>query len=260
MARMAKGHGAVVETRELEVGPYRVVLTRKRIKRAYLRVDDAEGPLRVSAPVRMSLDAVRAFVEAQVPWIEQRRALLRAAPPASPRRGHVGADGTVLLWGARRSLAEVAPRVIALLAPYAPSRSRDTDLAAVQDCAVWASIPADVQARVEKLVVAALKDALAAEAQPLVHHYERVMGVSVAEMRYRDMHTRWGTCNVRDHRVWLAVSLAHFSRPCTELIVVHELSHLIETGHGPRFKACMDRFLPDWRDRERLLKHESRGR
>lgn len=240
--RRLRGHGAIVETRELQAGPYRVVLTRKRIKRAYLRVDDAEGPVRVSAPAQMSLEAIRAFVESQAAWIEQRRATLRNAPPASPRRGHVADDGTVLLWGEVLPLCEVAPKASKIL------------LAADQDAG-----PGTSEA-LERCVVAALKAQLAGVAEPLVERYERVMGVTVSELRYRDMHTRWGTCNVRDRRVWLAVSLAHFPRPCTELIVVHELCHLIEMGHGPRFKACMDRYLPDWRAREKLLKEASRGR
>ena len=46
----ARGHGAVLETRTVPVGPYEVLLTRKRIKRAYLRVDDDTGSVRVSAP------------------------------------------------------------------------------------------------------------------------------------------------------------------------------------------------------------------
>lgn len=248
---LAQGHGAVVETRELQVGPYQIVLTRKRIKRAYLRVDDAEGPVRVSAPARVPLAAVRAFVEAQAPWIESRRALLRGAPRASSRRGHVTEDGQVLLWGEAHSITEVAPRVIA------PSKIREAKADSVGE--YWQGLPDDERAALEKRVLAALKSHLAAEAEPLVRHYEPVMGVAVRELRYRDMHTRWGTCNVNAHRVWLALSLAHFPKACTELIVVHELSHLIEAGHGPRFKACMDRFLPDWREHEYLLKQSARG-
>ncbi|MBY0429469.1 MAG: M48 family metallopeptidase, partial [Alphaproteobacteria bacterium] len=32
-----------------------------------------------------------------------------------------------------------------------------------------------------------------------------------------------------------------------EYVLVHELAHFHERGHGPRFKAVMDKFLPDWR-------------
>lgn len=199
-----------------------------------LRIDDAEGPLRISAPMRTALRDIEKFVLGRSVWIEQRRSLLRESAPASPRRGHIGPDATVLLWGETLPLDVVCPRVTALGSPHGTNA--------------------------EDVLKRELRKRLAEVAEPLVKKYESLMGVAVRELRYRDMQTRWGSCNVREHRVWLAVSLAHFPPECTELIVVHELSHLIEPSHGPRFKACMDRYLPGWRAREALLKERARGR
>jgi predicted metal-dependent hydrolase len=36
---------------------------------------------------------------------------------------------------------------------------------------------------------------------------------------------------------------------CLEYIVVHEMTHLVERGHGERFTKLMDGFMPDWRGR-----------
>jgi len=36
-------------------------------------------------------------------------------------------------------------------------------------------------------------------------------------------------------------------------VIVLELVHLLEPSHNARFKALMDRFLPDWRQRKKLL-------
>lgn len=82
------------------------------------------------------------------------------------------------------------------------------------------------------------------------------MGVKAAEWRVRKMKTKWGTCNVRDKRVWLSTELAKKSAEFVEYVVVHELAHLIERGHGPKFKALMDRFCPNWRE----VKVEEDGR
>ena len=38
-----------------------------------------------------------------------------------------------------------------------------------------------------------------------------------------------------------------------ELVVVHELCHILEKNHGPRFYALLARYLPDWRERKQLL-------
>ena len=79
------------------------------------------------------------------------------------------------------------------------------------------------------------------------------MNVTVGEWRIRRMKTRWGSCNIAARRVWFSLELARKPAPCLEYIVVHELTHLLERGHGARFKALMDEFLPDWRERRKLL-------
>ncbi len=234
------GRGSVLGVERVMAGPYEVELTRKQIKRAYLRIDDPDGPVRVSAPASMSLAEVRGFVESHQLWIESRRRILADAIPASPRRGHISSDGTVLLWGTPRPLVEVSPKAAALMAER--------------------SCPQPMRERAEKALARELRAQLDAVARPLLNRHAAQMAVSPSELRYRDMQTRWGTCNVKARRIWLALSLAHFPPECTELIVVHELCHLIEPGHGPRFHACMDRYLPDWREREALLKRSSKGR
>jgi predicted metal-dependent hydrolase len=40
-----------------------------------------------------------------------------------------------------------------------------------------------------------------------------------------------------------------------EYVIVHELTHLLERGHGDRFVALMDGFLPSWRLRRDELNH-----
>jgi hypothetical protein len=46
---------------------------------------------------------------------------------------------------------------------------------------------------------------------------------------------------------------------CLEYIVVHELTHLLERGHGEKFVALMDQFLPDWRARRDELNEAPLG-
>ena len=79
------------------------------------------------------------------------------------------------------------------------------------------------------------------------------MNVVVSEFGVKKMKTRWGTCNIRDRRIWLNLELAKKDPKCLEFIVVHEMVHLLEKHHTKRFYQLMDKFLPDWREREKLL-------
>ena len=60
------------------------------------------------------------------------------------------------------------------------------------------------------------------------------------------MKTKWGSCNPASRAIRLNTDLAKKPPECLEYIVVQELAHLIEPGHGPRFVPVMDRFLPRW--------------
>ena len=76
----------------------------------------------------------------------------------------------------------------------------------------------------------------------LIAKWEPKIGVTVAEWGIKKMKTRWGTCNIKDRRIWLNLELAKKSPSCLELILVHEMVHLLERHHTDRFKELMDQF------------------
>ena len=83
---------------------------------------------------------------------------------------------------------------------------------------------------------------------------ESLVGKSATEWRFRDMHTRWGSCNVRARRIWLSIHLAKQHPEALRYVAIHELTHLWEANHGPEFKARMDRYYPRWREVRKLLR------
>ncbi len=73
------------------------------------------------------------------------------------------------------------------------------------------------------------------------------MGVNVEEFGVKLMKTRWGTCNTQAKRIWINLELAKKSPRCLEYIIVHEMVHLLERHHNKKYKAYMDKFLPNWK-------------
>ena len=88
----------------------------------------------------------------------------------------------------------------------------------------------------------------------LIERWEAVIGVKCQKLVYRDMKSRWGSCQPSTGRICINTRLALYPPECLEYVVVHELCHLRERGHGPAFKSLMDLYLPDWRERRNLLK------
>ena len=79
------------------------------------------------------------------------------------------------------------------------------------------------------------------------------MGVRHTGLKVHRMKTRWGSCNVRTGSINLNTLPVCWPQECLEYIVVHELAHLHEANHSPRFHAIVERYLPEWRERKKML-------
>jgi predicted metal-dependent hydrolase len=83
------------------------------------------------------------------------------------------------------------------------------------------------------------------------------LGVPLPSLRIRRMRSRWGSCAIRTRAVTLALELAWREPQYLGYILVHELAHLKERSHGPRFKAILGEHVPGWRVMRRELNGEA---
>ncbi|MEO7289487.1 MAG: M48 family metallopeptidase, partial [Jatrophihabitantaceae bacterium] len=58
----------------------------------------------------------------------------------------------------------------------------------------------------------------------------------------RNMNSRWGSCTTTDRTIRLSHRLQSMPSWVIDYVLVHELSHLIEPGHGPAFWAWVNRY------------------
>ncbi|GFO85182.1 MULTISPECIES: M48 family metallopeptidase [Anaerostipes] len=86
--------------------------------------------------------------------------------------------------------------------------------------------------------------------------WEPVMGVHAQSFTLRSMKTIWGSCSTKTGRIRINLQLAVYPDDCIEYVVVHELCHLLEPSHNTRFHQLMTKFLPDWKERKRLLNQQ----
>jgi predicted metal-dependent hydrolase len=101
---------------QIELGDITVDVVKKRIKNVYLRVYPPDGNVRVSAPWRMSLSAIRAFVISKQSWIEQQQHRIQVQAQRAAHMPQIQ-DSAEDLRRFRRHLEAVVPPLIAKWEP-----------------------------------------------------------------------------------------------------------------------------------------------
>ncbi len=80
-----------------------------------------------------------------------------------------------------------------------------------------------------------------------------IMGVCPTGIKITQARKRYGSCNGRNS-LCFSCYLMNCPEAAIDLVVVHELCHILEKNHGPRFYALLTRYLPDWAERKKLLR------
>ena len=217
-----------------------VKVQKKAIKNVYLKVLPPEGGILLSVPRSYSRKDIEAVLESRRQWLLDKQRFIKENVKVSTERQYVTGE-KIPVWGElcglvvrkvpgnRASVARKGDKVILMVPDYA---TREQRRQVIND---W------YRHQLER-VVAGEKSRL-----------ESLVGKTAAEWRFRDMHTRWGTCNVKARRIWLSIHLAKQHPEALRYVAIHELTHLWEANHGPEFKARMDRYYPRWREVRRHL-------
>jgi predicted metal-dependent hydrolase len=84
--------------------------------------------------------------------------------------------------------------------------------------------------------------------------YAQRLGVSFRGYALSSAATRWGSCS-SDGKIRLNWRLIHFPLSIIDYVVAHELAHLREMNHSPRFWQTVESIFPEFREARHTLKH-----
>jgi hypothetical protein len=217
----------------LEINDMQVEVFRKSIKNLHLSVHPPHGKVRVSAPLWLDDEAIRLAIVSRLGWIRRQQAQFAQQERQSVREMVTGESHYV--QGRRYRLDVIEHQG----APAVTIRNNTTLELRVR--------PGSTQQKREVVLSQWYRQQLREQVPALIAKWEPIVGVEVAEWSIKKMKTRWGTCNIAARRIWLNLELAKKPVACLEYILVHEMVHLLERHHNDRFRAYMDRFMPQWR-------------
>jgi len=89
-----------------------------------------------------------------------------------------------------------------------------------------------------------------------VAHFAAQLGVRVTAVKLSAATTRWGSAK-SDGSIRLHWRLLHFSPQLVDYVVAHEVAHLREMNHSPRFWAHVGQLYPDYRQARLHLKQST---
>ena len=225
-------------TRSIVIGNQTVAYQLRRSQRRTIGLAIDHRGLRVGAPTRARLGDIESLIRQHGQWVLDKLTAWRERP--TPKTLEI-TDGTVIpLLG--------EPLTIALTSLGRSRWQFGSQTLYLQPTAT---------ASAAQLLEQALRDkARSVFAERLAVHAPR-LGVAVPPLRLSSAKTRWGSCS---HHGGISLNWRLVFMPLTviDYVVCHELAHLKEMNHSPRFWSVVEQLCPDWRNLRLELRRQGR--
>ena len=215
-----------VEEREHHVAgrtlPLRIV-ENERARRLTLRIDAGGQGLRITVPPGLRRGEVEKFLDRHRGWLEQRLAKVPDRPQVRP--------------GIRIPLRGVPHLIV-----HEPGKRGTAEVS--QDEAGPVLIVHGDRLHLPRRVADFLKREAKREIEALVGKHTEAVGRKAKAIRFKDTSSRWGSCT-SDGSLSFSWRIMMAPAPVINYLVAHEVAHLKEMNHGPRFWKLCTELCPD---------------
>lgn len=219
-----------------ELIAYRVIFSKKR-KTASLEVHP-DGGVVLRVPDYVSEQDIQFILEKRRNWLIKRLELLASRPAmkvselvAGGRLFYLGREFAIDVQQSSRWLVKVEDKRLLV---YGPAKAKE-------------SVEQHVMQWYRELAISVFSQRMEKCATVF-----KQLNVNEPTLAVRRMKRSWGNCSSRG-KVTLNIALLQAPVQCIDYVIVHELCHLVEFNHSPRFYALQEKFLPDWEQRRELL-------
>ena len=218
----------------IDIAGQQVAYQLKRSQRRTIGLSIDHRGLRIGAPLRARQGDIEALIRQHGQWVLDKLAAWRDRP--APEKLIVS-DGTVVF-----ALGE--PLTVAI------SAGKRAGWQFLGDRLQLTRSPTvDANQLLEK----ALREKARAVFTERLAHFAPLLGVAQPPLRLSSARTRWGSCS---HHGGIALNWRLIFMPLAivDYVVAHELAHLKEMNHSPRFWSVVEQLCPDWKARRHELR------
>lgn len=224
---------------------YRVVRSRRRTIAIEI---EPEGYVTVRAPGRAENDEIERFLYEKAQWILGHLARIKDREPEPPPRGYVDNEAFYYL-GQEYGLLLVAAGGQLPLGEVRLENGR-IKVGVFEDL-----VDADRELYVREPLVNWYRHQAQAHLPGRAAHFAGLLGLPEPEVIIRHQQKRWGSCSPSGElRFNLRIMMA--PPEVVDYVVAHEVCHLVELNHSPRFWRAVESVLPGYRAQRQLLKEQ----
>jgi predicted metal-dependent hydrolase len=203
--------------------PLRIV-ENGRARQLTLRIDAGGRGLRVTIPPGLARGEVNRFLDRQQEWLEERLSKLPKRPLARP--------------GIRIPLRGVAHAIV-----HEPGR-RGTVTVGKKEDGTPALFVHGEREHLPRRLADFLKKQAKKDIEALVEKHAAAINKRAKSVRFRDTSSRWGSCT-SDGKLSFSWRIMMAPKPVINYLVAHEVAHLKQMNHGPKFWKLCEELCPD---------------
>ena len=189
------------------------VIKKTSMKNLYLRVKQGSGEIVLTAP-KVSDEYIMKFIEKNIDVLKKHIEDLKKRNLDTDKK-YIDGE-THFLWG--------RPYTLRILDSKKHLSKGDDEIF------IYVK-KADDSEEIKRKLNEYYREEIKIKLATFVDMAKNMTGVSPNEVRIKNMKTRWGSCNIRDRRVWVSLNLAKYDEICLLYILIHEFTHLKEKNH-----------------------------
>ena len=237
--------------REIRLQQHLVAYALKRVRRRSIGFIVGTEGLSVNAPKWVGLGDIEAALHEKAGWILRKLAEQQERGQRLQAARVDWRDGTGIPF-----LGETVIIVLDARATGAILNTDATALPGVPRLTLHVGLPQSATAeQIRDTVQSWLQRQARRIFEERCRHFTQQLGVRYTRLSLSSAQTRWGSASA-DGSIRLNWRLIHFGLPTIDYVVVHELAHLREMNHSPRFWDVVRSVVPDYEQVRGTLKDD----
>tara|TARA_Y100001970_G_C14253107_1_gene873257 strand:+ start:6218 stop:6922 length:705 start_codon:yes stop_codon:yes gene_type:complete len=219
--------------------PVEIIKTNRK-KSASIQLID--GQVRVRAPRSLSDKRIDDLIKKRIPWIKK-KIKEHAERPKAIEKKYV--DGEIFSYLGKNYALQII--------------ESDETFIKLKNGSFVVAISKNDLGKAEK-VQALLSEWFRVHANKYLQartvKFAKIIGVSPISVSVKNYKARWGSCTINgalDYN-WKIIQAP---RKIIDYVVVHELCHLLEHNHSPKYWSYVEKFMPNWKESKDWLKKNS---